>query len=87
MAKTVADAMADLGPIDDWLLSVDEIERVIVRGPCEHGKPTFGDCRRCAPRELFRRQMEVLALRKGCTPEDAQIVANTAVWRTVDGLP
>lgn len=78
--------IADLGPIDSWLLPAEEIERVMLRGPCEHGLKTYENCRRCLPRELFRRQVELIALKKGCTPEDARTAANMAVWRHVDSV-
>lgn len=65
------------GPPEAWVLSVDEIEKVITTATCRHLLPRIDDCRECFPAALLRRQMTLLAERVGCSPEDALAVSKT----------
>jgi hypothetical protein len=68
-----------VGPPENWVLPADQIEVVMLSGPCAHGLETTEACRTCLPRELFRRQIEMLALKIGCSTVDARSLADDAV--------
>jgi hypothetical protein len=70
------DMLERFGPVDEWLLSAEEIERVMLDGPCRHLIQQFGDCRECMPAELTRLQIAILARRLGCSDEDATAVGD-----------
>ena len=74
--KNLADMLRELGPIDDWLLSVEEIQHIIETADCRHLLPNIAQCRECFTAAMFHRQVEILARMKGCTPSDAVWVAD-----------
>lgn len=75
------DALRALGPIDDWLLSVDEIQHIIETADCRHLLPTIDQCRVCFTDALFHRQIELMARSLGCSPSDAVWVADRSLER------
>lgn len=78
--RATADQMLrQFGPPDDWMLSVEDIERIMLTGPCRHLLARVGDCSTCLPSALTARQLSILAERLGCTPEDAAEVGDTLV--------
>ncbi len=69
------DLWARLGDPEEWVVSAEEIERLVFGTACPHGHERAIDCRECAVRVLARRQNELICLRLGTTPEVAREVA------------
>lgn len=76
-AKKPDDQVLRLLLSEEGWLSVDEIEDVITNGTCRHGLADINECSTCMTAELTRRQLAHLARKLGCTPEDAQSVADS----------
>lgn len=79
MTRRPSRALRDLGSIDDWLLSVEEIQHIIETADCRHLLPTIDQCYECFTGALFHRQIELLARKRGCTSSDAVWVADRAL--------
>lgn len=80
-------SLRDLGPVDEWLIPAADIEVVMLTGRCHHGKPMIDACRTCFVDALFRRQMEILAERLGCSAEDAKDVAHALIRKHQEHRP
>jgi hypothetical protein len=72
---SIPNLVKDLGPIDEWLIPVEEIEHS-AEGMCEHLKALW-DCQPCLVGRLFVRQMELIGERIGLSPEDAAELARS----------
>jgi hypothetical protein len=69
------DLFDQIGPPEEWLIPADDIAEIMTTGRCSHFLPSIEDCRPCFVGAMFERQIEILAKRLGCTPEDAHAVA------------
>jgi hypothetical protein len=61
--------LADLGPVDEWLINPEEIEQVAA-GLCEHLRSVW-ECWPCLRDRLMAKQAEKIGSRWGLSPEDA----------------
>jgi hypothetical protein len=83
--KQQRDFLRRFGPPETWMISAEEIEAVMLAGPCRHFEPRLMDCQRgCLPAALTERQMARLAERLGCSVEDAAAVGESLTRK--DGI-
>lgn len=75
--KNLGDLLALVGPPEQWMIPVEDIERIMVNGRCRHLLPTIEDCQPCFVDALTERQFAIMAERLGCTPEDAAAVGES----------
>lgn len=79
--KTIADAVREFGPIDDWLITAEDIERIMLTATCSHGILPVDRCMTCFVGALVARQLAILAERAGCSPDDAAALGAELVRR------
>lgn len=83
--KTLRDAVEQFGPLESWLIPVEDIARIIEEQACGHLLPSIAACRECFRDALFQRQIAILAERRGLGPDDARWVGEQALRGMRDG--